>query len=96
MENATPYQECSELLGDAAALRVAARERGYLFFRGRLPAAAVREVRRDVLQEIQRQGYLAPDAPWEDGMARRGTRSLRSTSIPSTAPWRALRPRVAG
>ena len=96
MENATPYQECSGLLGDGASLRVAARERGYLFFRGRLPAAAVREVRRDVLREIQRQGYLAPDAPLEDGMARSGTRSLRSTSIPSTAPWRALRPRVTG
>ena len=72
MKNATPYQECSELLGDAAALRAAARERGYLFFRGRLPAAAVREVRRDVLQEIQRQGYLAPDTPWDDAVVRRG------------------------
>ena len=50
-------------------------------FAARLPAAAVREVRRDVLQEIQRQGYLAPNTPWEDGVARRGTRSLRSMSI---------------
>ena len=73
MENAAPYQECSALLSDAAALRAAARERGYLFFRARLPAAAVREVRRDVLQEIQRQGYLAPDTAWDDAVARPGT-----------------------
>ena len=73
MKNATPYQECTDLLGDAAALRAVARERGYLFFRGRLPAAPVREVRRDVLQEIQRQGYLAPDTDWDDAVARRGT-----------------------
>ena len=73
MENTTPYQECSGLLGDGAALRAAARERGYLFFRGRLPAAAVRGVRRDALQEIERQGYLAPDTRWEDAVARLGT-----------------------
>ena len=73
MENATPYQECSGLLGDGAALRAAARERGYLYLRGRLPSAAVRDVRRDVLQEIQRQGYLAPDTRWEDAVARPGT-----------------------
>ena len=73
MKNATPYEECSELLGDAAALRAAAHERGYLFFRGRLPAAAVREVRRDVLQETQRQGYLALDTPWDDAVAKPGT-----------------------
>ena len=73
MENAAPYQECSALLDDAAALRAAARERGYLFFRARLPAAAVREVRRDVLQEIRRQGYLAPDTPLDAAVARPGT-----------------------
>ena len=73
MMNVPPYQECTELLGDAAALRTAARQRGYLFFRGRLPAAAVRQVRRDVLQEIQRQGYLAPATPCDDGVAKPGT-----------------------
>ena len=73
MENTTPYQECSGLRGDGAALRAAARERGYLFFRGRLPGAAVRGVRRDVLQEIERQGYLAPDTRWDDAVARPGT-----------------------
>ena len=73
MENAVPYQECSALLDDAAALRAAARERGYLFFRARLPAAAVGEVRRDVLQEIRRQGYLAPDTPLDAAVARPGT-----------------------
>ena len=107
MENATPYQECSGLLGDGASLRAAARERGYLFFRGRLPAAAVREVRRDVLQEIRRQGYLAPDTPWEDVVAGRGT-SLTAFDVnpeyrahynglddPLRYYWRALRPRAA-
>ena len=73
MNDATPYQECSALLGDGAALRAAARERGYLFFRARLPAAAVRAVRRDVLREIQRQGYLVPGTAWDDAVARPGT-----------------------
>ena len=73
MKDATPYRECSALLDDATALRAAARDRGYLFFRGLLPATAVRQVRRDVLQEIQRQGYLAPGTPWDDAVARPGT-----------------------
>ena len=73
MKNITPYQECTELLEDAAALRNVAQRRGYLFFRGRLPEAAVREVRRDVLQEIQRQGYLAPGTPCDEAVAKAGT-----------------------
>ena len=102
--NVTPYQECTELLGDAAALRAAARERGYLFFRGRLPAAAVREVRRDVLQEIQRQGYLAPDTDWDDAVAKRGTSLTAFDPNPeyrahytaccgcaASMPWRCIR-----
>ena len=67
MENAAPYQECSALLHGAAAVRIAARERGYLSFRACLPAAAVCEVRRDVLQDSDdwiMEVKPASDAAW--------------------------------
>ena len=57
-----PFVDCSELLGDRARLRAAARERGYLFFRGLLPAAEVLAVRRPVLQVTAGHGALAGDA----------------------------------
>ncbi len=66
-------------LGDSVALRAAAGERGYLYFRSAARrgqcagcAAAVRGVRRGLLQEIERQGRLAPDTRWEDALARPG------------------------
>ncbi len=66
-----PFVDCSELLGDRARLRAAARERGYLFFRGLLPAAEVLAVRRAVLQVTAAHGALAGDAA-EAGAAEAG------------------------
>ena len=51
---ATPPVECSHLLQDPDRWRAAAEERGYLFFRDGLPAAAVLEVRRDVAGVLRR------------------------------------------
>ena len=68
----TPFVDCTALLGDDARLQAAARERGYLFFRGLLPVAEVLAVRRAVLQVTAAHGALAGDAALEAGVARHG------------------------
>ena len=68
----SPFVDCSPLLGDRERLQAAARERGYLFFRGLLPAADVAAVRRAVLQVTAAHGALAEDAAREDAVARAG------------------------
>ena len=56
----------------AAALRVAMAERGYLFFRGLLPAQAVWDVRADVLALCEEAGWLAQDRAPLGGYVRPG------------------------
>ncbi len=68
----SPFVDCSPLLGDRERLQAAARERGYLFFRGLLPAADVAAVRRAVLRVTAAHGALAEDAAREDAVARTG------------------------
>ena len=68
----SPFVDCSPLLGDRERLQAAARERGYLFFRGLLPAADVAAVRHAVLQVTAAHGALAEDAAREDAVARTG------------------------
>ena len=55
----TPFLDCTALLGDRERLQAAARERGYLFFRGLLPVAEVLAVRRAVLGVTAAHGALA-------------------------------------
>ena len=75
LASCTPFADCTALLGDRERLQAAARERGYLFFRGLLPVAEVLAVRRAVLGVTAAHGALAdgtggaaPDA----GVARQG------------------------
>ena len=68
----TPLVECSHLLGAPDRLRAAAEERGYLFFRGLLPADAVVEVRRDVARVLRRHGALADGTADHAAVAREG------------------------
>ena len=81
-----PWSDCSALLDDPARLRSAAAERGYLFFRGLLPAEAVLEVRHDVLRVMRDHGALADGSALEAGIAKPGL--VLEGSIP-TAQYRA-------
>ena len=78
----TPLVDCTEFLADAARLRTAARERGYLFFRGLLPVAEVLQVRRAVLQVVADHGALAEAAALDAGIARPGIYLTEYDSTP--------------
>lgn len=58
----TLFIDSSPLLeaGDFDGLRRRADEEGYLFFKGLLPADAIRQVRRDMLAVVDAHGWRAP------------------------------------
>lgn len=70
MPDVEPFLESTALIADPPALRARAAEDGYLFFRGLLPPDALLEVRRQMLTVLERHGWLAPDAPLMEGVAR--------------------------
>lgn len=72
MKTITPYAECTGLLKDPEQLRMAATERGYLFFRGLFPPEDLLAVRRDVLRVAERHGFLRHGSDPEEGLARDG------------------------
>ena len=83
LTSGAPFVDCTELLASPERLRAAARERGYLFFRGLLPAADVIQVRRAVLQGAAAHGTLAAGTAVEAGIAREGVgASKRSQYVP--------------
>lgn len=57
------------LLGDVEALRARMQEDGYLYLPGLLNVDAVIDARRSVLEKLQAEGALDPDAPLMDGIA---------------------------
>lgn len=62
-EDATPY------LQDPATLRAKADRDGYLFFKGLIPRDTVLEVRRQILDILDRRGYLDKNFPFMEGVA---------------------------
>jgi hypothetical protein len=54
---------------EGAVLRRQAAARGYLFFRGLLPAGPILDLRRRVLEVCRRFGWLAPGTPLLAGVA---------------------------
>ena len=83
----SPFVDCSPLLGDGARLRAAAAERGYLYFRGLLPASEVQAVRRAVLQVTAAHGALDATAPLEAGVARPGVHLTEYDRTPEFAAY---------
>lgn len=75
MDATVDFVDSTDLLDDPEDLRARAREQGYLFFRGLLPAADVLGVRRRVLEVIADHGWLASGSDLMDGMADRGAYS---------------------
>ncbi len=72
MQNVSDYVDCSELLSKPEALRQAANQRGYLYFRCLIPVEDILLVRREVLQVAERHQLLDPVARTEEGIAREG------------------------
>ena len=67
-----PFTDCTDLIGDRDRLLKHARQNGYLFFPGLLPAEPVLALRRQVLQVAQQHELLAPDIDPNAGIRRSG------------------------
>lgn len=68
----SPPDDCTPLLEDSERLRAFAEERGWLFFRGLLPAAEVQQVRHDLLAVVERHGGLEEGSDPDAGVTRAG------------------------
>ncbi len=64
------FIDSTELAEDGPALAARLADDGYLFLRGVLPARDVMAVRARILDLAARGGWLAPDRPVADGIAR--------------------------
>lgn len=71
-EMQTPFQVDNGLLNDGQLLRAAMAERGYLFFRGLIPADAILAARREILARCEEAGWLRPGTDPADGVAAPG------------------------
>lgn len=76
MPDTMPFLESNDALGHPEALRARMQRDGYLFFRGLIDAAVIREVRRDILVLCQEAGWLAAGAALRDGIAAPGERRV--------------------
>ncbi len=65
----TEFLDSTDLLNDPPALRARADELGYLFFRGLLPVDELIDVRRRILQVLDRRGWILPGTDPMEGRA---------------------------
>jgi hypothetical protein len=66
---ATGFTDSTPLLNDPARLQARAEEDGFLFFRSFLPTEPLWELRRQILEIVQRYGWLRSDTPLMEGVA---------------------------
>jgi hypothetical protein len=71
-----PFLDSNDVRSDAGRLRRRVEKKGHLFFRGLIPPAALRELRREVLAVCARHGFLAEGAPLEEAIGAPGVRCL--------------------
>ena len=62
MRKPEQFDDATPLLSDPEALRAKGEADGYLFFKSRIPAAPLLELRRQLLDVIGEHGLLHPDA----------------------------------
>lgn len=84
-----PFVESSALLGDGEAVRARVRRDGYLFLRGLIPRDDLLALRRDILGVCRAHGFLAADAPLEEGIAAPGVKYIEPDT-PYQAAYRDL------
>jgi len=76
MDKIEPFVDATPLLDTPGQLRERAREEGYLFFKGLVPAESAFEVRRQILELCRRHVWLAEAAPLMDGVVREGVSAI--------------------
>lgn len=89
----TGFFDATPLLADPAALRLRAAEDGFLFFRQFLPAKPLWELRRQILDVVNRHGWILAGTEVMDAMADRDAvaasderdRSLRAIGVTKDA-----------
>ena len=64
-----PFVDSTPILDDPEALLARVDEKGYLFFRGLLPVQDVLDVRRQILQVLDSQGWVSAGTELMDGIA---------------------------
>ena len=62
------FEDATPLLNDAEALRAKANEDGYLFFKGLIDRAKITAVRKEILQVLDKYGFLDNGSPQIDGV----------------------------
>jgi ectoine hydroxylase-related dioxygenase (phytanoyl-CoA dioxygenase family) len=72
MFDVNEFTIANDLLNKPEKLRAAAREEGYLFFRGLLEREAILSVRRQILGLCAKAGWLAPGTDPMEGIAAPG------------------------
>lgn len=78
-----PFAVSGELVAQPSALRARAQEEGYVFFRGLVPEAEIRQVRSDVTAILDAVGWL--DAGTDPGAAI-STQEAKLTGTPEFIP----------
>ena len=63
------YVVSNDILTDAGELRARMDQEGYVFFRGLIDPAPIWDVRNDLVEVLQRFGWLKEGAPLADGVA---------------------------
>lgn len=63
------FEDASPYLKDPAALRAKAEEDGYLFLKGLIPIDTVMKLRRDILEILDRRGFLNGSRPLMEGIS---------------------------
>ena len=67
--NASGFEDRTPLLDKPEELRRVAQENGFLFFRGLLPTGPILELRRQILEVVERHGWLKQGADLMEGIA---------------------------
>ena len=82
VQDVAPFKESTHLLNEPKKLRETAEKEGYLFFKGLLPAKAISELRKDVLEICKRHKFLKEDSTLMEGIAASGFVIVESSVNP--------------
>lgn len=69
MKNVAPFQDATPMLEKPEQLRLFAQEEGYLFFKNLLPEKDIIDLRKPIIDIVQKYDWLAPNTPPQLGIA---------------------------
>lgn len=82
IQRTIPFEESTPFIATPDALRQRAATDGYLFFQQILPAAAILQLRKEVLEVCRKHNFLDTSAPLEDGISLPGYAVIESSVNP--------------